>query len=65
MRAILMSIKPKWIEKIASGEKTVEVRKTVPKCGAPFKVYMYCTNDRKETLNMANEQGRSRNGTRF
>lgn len=57
MKSILMSIKPKWVEKIASGEKTVEVRKTVPKCGTPFKVYMYCTNDRKETLNMANGQG--------
>lgn len=43
MKSILMSIYPKWIKKIASGEKTVEVRKTVPKCGTPFKVYMYCT----------------------
>lgn len=45
MKSILMSIKPKWIEKITSGEKTVEVRKTVPKCGTPFKVYMYETRD--------------------
>ncbi len=45
MRSILMSIKPKWVEKIASGEKTVEVRKTVPKCGTPFKVYIYETLD--------------------
>lgn len=43
MKAILMSIKPKWVEKIASGEKTIEVRKSVPKCGTPFKVYMYAT----------------------
>lgn len=48
MKSILMSIKPKWIEKIASGEKTVEVRKTVPKCGTPFKVYMYCTKAEKK-----------------
>lgn len=41
-----MSIKPKWIEKIANGEKTVEVRKTVPKRGTPFNVYMYCTKDK-------------------
>lgn len=47
MKSILMSIKPKWIEKIARGEKTVEVRKSVPKCGAPFKVYMYCTKEGK------------------
>lgn len=57
-----MSIKPKWVEKIANGEKTVEVRKTVPKCGTPFKVYMYCTNDRKETLCMANGQGFGKKG---
>ena len=43
MKSILMSIRPKWVEKIASGEKTVEVRKTVPKCGTPFKCYIYET----------------------
>ena len=42
MKAILMSIKPKWCEKIFSGEKTVEVRKTAPK-EVPFKVYVYET----------------------
>lgn len=42
MKAILMSIKPKWCEKIFSGEKTIEVRKTAPK-ETPFKVYVYCT----------------------
>lgn len=42
MKAILMSIQPKWCELIASGEKTIEVRKTAPK-DTPFKVYMYCT----------------------
>ena len=36
-----MSIKPKWCEKIFSGEKTVEVRKTAPKLELPFKVYVY------------------------
>ena len=41
MRAILMSIKPEWCDKIFSGEKTVEVRKTAPKLKPPFKVYMY------------------------
>lgn len=46
MKAILMSIKPKWCEKIFSGEKTIEVRKTAPKLETPFKVYVYCTNGR-------------------
>lgn len=43
-KAVLISIQPKWCELIASGKKTVEVRKTRPKMEAPFKVYIYCTN---------------------
>lgn len=43
MKAILMSIKPKWCEKIFSGEKTIEVRKTTPKLETPFKAYIYQT----------------------
>lgn len=42
-KAILMSIKPKWCELIASGKKIVEVRKTKPKLETPFKVYVYAT----------------------
>lgn len=42
-KAILISIRPKWVEKIASGEKTIEVRKTKPKLDPPFKAYIYCT----------------------
>lgn len=44
MKSILMSIQPKWCGLIASGKKTVEVRKTKPKLETPFKVYIYCTN---------------------
>ena len=41
---VLMSIKPMWIELIASGKKTLEIRKSMPKnVKYPFKVYMYCT----------------------
>lgn len=43
MKAILMSIHPKWCEKIFDGEKTIEIRKTVPKLETPFKVYVYMT----------------------
>ena len=46
MKAVLISIRPKWVEKIASGEKTLEVRKTRPKLETPFKCYIYCTNTR-------------------
>lgn len=46
MKAVLLSIQPQWCEKIASGEKTVEVRKTAPKLKTPFKCYMYQTKKR-------------------
>lgn len=42
-KAVLISIRPKWCEKIASGEKTIEVRKTRPKLETPFKCYIYET----------------------
>lgn len=31
-RTILISIRPRWVEKIASGRKTVELRKSFPDC---------------------------------
>lgn len=43
MKSVLISIQPKWVNKIASGEKTIEVRKTRPKIETPFKCYIYCT----------------------
>lgn len=42
-KAIMLSIRQKWCGKIASGEKTIEVRKTRPKLDTPFKCYIYCT----------------------
>ena len=50
MEAVLISIQPKWVEKIANGEKTIEVRKTKPKLETPFKVYIYCTKGRGDCL---------------
>ena len=46
-KAVLMSIQPKWCELIASGKKTVEIRKTKPKIEPSFKAYIYCTKDSK------------------
>ena len=40
----MLSIRPKWVEKIANGEKTIEVRKTRPNIATPFKCYIYCTS---------------------
>lgn len=45
-KAVMISIRPKWCEKIARGKKTIEVRKTRPKLETPFKCYIYCTNIR-------------------
>ena len=42
MKAVMISIHPKWVEKIANGEKTIEVRKTAPQ-EVPFKCYIYET----------------------
>ena len=42
-KAIMLSIRPQWCQKITSGEKTIEVRKTKPKLETPFKCYIYCT----------------------
>ena len=43
MKAILMSIRPEWVGKILNGRKTIEIRKTEPKCELPIDVYIYCT----------------------
>ena len=42
-KAVLISIRPEWVKKILSGEKTLEVRKNRPNMETPFKVYIYCT----------------------
>lgn len=46
MKSILISIKPQWCEKIASGKKTIEVRKSAPQ-EVPFKCYIYETKGKK------------------
>ena len=42
-KAVMLSIRPQWCQKITSGEKTIQVRKTKPKLETPFKCYIYCT----------------------
>lgn len=46
-RAILISIRPEWVNKIISREKTVEVRKTRPNLEPPFRCYIYLTKQCK------------------
>ena len=55
-KAVMISIRPKWCEKIASGKKAIEVRKTRPKLQMPFKCYIYCTRD-KHLAFMQNQTG--------
>lgn len=55
-KAVLISIRPEWCQKIASGEKTIEVRKNRPKLAPPFKCYIYCTRD-KHLAFMQNQTG--------
>ena len=44
-KAVLISIRPEWAQKIMEGRKTIEVRKTRPKMDTPFKCYIYeCGN---------------------
>lgn len=46
-RAVLISIRPEWAQKIVTGEKTVEIRKTRPNMKPPFRCYIYLTKQRK------------------
>lgn len=44
-KAVLISIPPEWCELIASGQKTIELRKTRPNLDTPFKCYIYQTGE--------------------
>ena len=55
-QAVMISIRPKWCEEILVGRKTVEVRKSRPKQGTPFKCYIYETQGKTDTPWM-NEDG--------
>lgn len=59
MKSVMISIKPKWCELIASGKKTLEVRRTRPKLDAPFRCYIYCTAEsyRGKYLHTSNKSG--------
>lgn len=48
-KAVLINIRPEWCEKILAGEKTLEVRKNRSKLETPFKCYIYCTKDKKDS----------------
>lgn len=57
MKSVLIRTHPKWRELIASGKKTIEVRKTAPKLPTPFKCYIYETKARTDTPSFVDEDG--------
>lgn len=49
--SIILSIREKWVDKIAKGEKTIEVRKTIPKSyDKPFRCYIYSSGRVKKVV---------------
>ena len=59
-RAVMLSIKPKYCELIASGKKIFELRKNKPKLQSPFKCYIYCTKEsyKGKYLHTSNQHGK-------
>ena len=57
MKSVLISTQPKWCELIASGEKTIEVRRARPKIETPFKCYIYETKARSDMPTFVDEDG--------
>lgn len=57
-KAVLISIRPEWVEKILSGKKTLEVRKAMPKLETPFKCYVYCTKAPKGWFRLSSPPAR-------
>lgn len=50
--SVLISIKPQYCGAILNGEKNLELRKSVPKLGRPFKAYIYCTKPGERLLDI-------------
>lgn len=46
--SILLPVRPEWLVKILNGEKTIDIRKTMPKCRLPIDVYLYCCKSKKK-----------------
>lgn len=57
MKSVLISIHPKWCDLIASGNKTIEVRRTRPKIETPFRCYIYETKARSDMPTFVDEDG--------
>lgn len=47
MKYVLFSIKPQYVVDIINGDKTNELRKTIPRDSIPFIGYVYCTKGKE------------------
>lgn len=43
MLVVILSLHQEWWQKMVTGEKVLELRKTKPQCGTPFRVLVYVT----------------------
>lgn len=44
-KCVLLSMRPEWCDMIRIGEKTVEIRKNMPKIETPFRCFIYQTGE--------------------
>jgi len=58
MKAVMKSVSPRICEKVANGDCTVLVSKTAPKCGVPFKGYIYATKGTQGNSLLISKDGR-------
>ena len=61
-KVIIMSIQPKWLAKILNGEKTIDIRKTMPKCELPIDVYLYCMKNKTMLCDFGDNEFPYKNG---
>lgn len=52
MQVVILSLHQKWWQKMAAGEKVLELRKTKPQCKAPFRVLVYVTGGAGVMVNL-------------
>lgn len=52
MKAVLISIRPRWCELIRAGVKTIEIRKNRPKLETPFRCYIYQSKGRPRLIDI-------------
>ena len=55
MKAIMISSKPRFVEKTLNGEKTIDVRKTMP-INFEGWVYIYCTNEEYPEITLYSQE---------